>query len=148
MMNYLKKAFIVPAVVLLLSGFVSQTSLANEMMNFAENALIQSEVGTPSAQLIDQTVNFNGEGYASFTYRGSANLRFYLKNIGDQFIKWNLKAPDGSSFMNGSLKADEDMVWTFYNDDFDRIPEGTFTIYVNNSDGSEGKFEISAHTLE
>ncbi|HDR7353295.1 hypothetical protein ACE2AI_09775 [Bacillus wiedmannii] len=110
------------------------------------NQKIMKEPDIQYAQLIKQTVSFTGEGTADFMYRGTADLRFHLKNNGKSTIYWTLKAPNGTAFQSGSLSSGQQYNYTFGK--FDEIPNGRYSVYISNKDGTAGSFDISARSLE
>lgn len=108
----------------------------------------------PMALLIDQETDFDGEGYAYFTYSGTGDLRFYIKNTGKKTVYYKVQYPSGyyllgSSSSGNALDPGEHFQSTF--DVYDVHGPGSwgkYTVYVYNDDGSEGSFHVSARTLE
>ncbi|MEI4651873.1 hypothetical protein WAG28_29210 [Bacillus cereus] len=119
---------------------------AAENTNENTNQIVMKKPDIQYALLRQQTVSFVGEGSSDFVYRGTADLRFHIKNNGKSTINWTLKAPNGTAFKSGSLRFGEQYTYTF--GQFDETPNGKYSLYVSNKDGSAGSFNIAARSME
>ncbi|MEK4059959.1 MULTISPECIES: hypothetical protein [unclassified Paenibacillus] len=104
---------------------------------------------TPMAELINQIINFDGNGQASFTYSGDWTLRFYLQNMGSSRIHVRLDFPGGNNLAQFDLNAGEANTFNFpLYDIYGPGAWGTYNVYVHNDDGSQGKFWLAARTIK
>ncbi|MCP3774759.1 hypothetical protein NLX71_15815 [Paenibacillus sp. MZ04-78.2] len=146
----MKKVFAALAISTLALTAVT-TSVNAATPPFNDPIIIPSDKGgiTPFALLLDQHVTFNGEGTASFQYRGGGDLRFYIKNTGSKEFSYSLTYPNGDNLVRGPLDAGKQDKFEF---DVERVhgksSYGKYTVYVSNSDGSAGSFQISARSLD
>ncbi|HFU7058141.1 TPA: hypothetical protein ACGN81_005240 [Bacillus cereus] len=128
------------------AGGVFAAENTNENTNGNANQIVMKKPDIQYALLRKQTVTFEGEGSSDFVYRGTADLRFHIKNNGKSTINWRLMAPNGTGFKSGSLRSGEQYNYTF--GQFDETPNGKYTLYVSNKDGSSGSFDIAARSME
>ncbi|PFK34373.1 hypothetical protein [Bacillus cereus] len=135
---------------IMLSGaggvFAAEDTNQNTNENENTNQIVMKKSDIQYALLRKQTVSFEGEGSSDFVYRGTADLRFHLKNRGKATINWRLMAPNGTTFTSGSLRTGEQYNYTF--GQFDQTPNGKYTLYVSNKDGSAGLFDVAARSME
>lgn len=97
---------------------------------------------TETAVLMDQTLQFQGEGTGVFSYEKGL-LQFSLENDGNTSFDYVVKYPCGCECMSGTLQPEE----TFAQEDLDptsheHSPEGDFTLYLNTEDGTEGSCKV------
>ncbi|MGE7622272.1 hypothetical protein ACQKMD_04150 [Viridibacillus sp. NPDC096237] len=145
-MNFKKRLVIA----LLLTSFIFTSegvpgATAGERLEFSNNDIkLNPEKSTDlspvkegdaiasSSTIANQQINFRGEGFAGFTYRGGKSFEVSIANDGNDSFKWVIIAPDNSRFHSGTLQAGEKMKWIY--PDFD-APNGSYGLYIYSSLG-------------
>lgn len=100
----------------------------------------------PMAELVNQQVNFSGQGYAQFKYSntsGPEEVRTYVKNIGSTAFTFRLKDPSGNVWQEVKLDPDKSYTSTYT---LDKKHSGTWSYEFNNSDGGYGQAWVAARS--
>lgn len=100
----------------------------------------------PRATLISQTITYDGQGYAYFTYRGDADMRFHIANNSSSHnMKWELKKPNGVLLLGSSTGPGKSYTFEF---NASSLSDGQYQVYVDNGVGARSTFTVRAVTLE
>ncbi|GMX64414.1 hypothetical protein Elgi_36830 [Paenibacillus elgii] len=100
----------------------------------------------PMAELVNQHINFSGQGYAHFKYSntsGPEEVRTFVKNIGSTAFTFRLKDPSGNVWQEVQLDPDKSYTSTYT---LDKQHSGTWNYEFNNKDGGNGQAWISARS--
>lgn len=157
MLKLIKIAIAPLALALSLSGF--SASFADEASSPLTQPLMvdvespgegKESTLTPLALLIDQTVSFNGEGQAAWTYRSKGDMRLYLRNESNKRIHYRVSSPwSDYGLISGTVEPGRVDNFTFpLYKVHEELSWGGYALYVYNDDGSAGSFYVSARTLE
>ncbi|NOV01512.1 hypothetical protein [Paenibacillus planticolens] len=88
--------------------------------------------------MLNQTMNCNGQGSVSLTYKAPTDsnkekVRFYVQNIGEKKLYFRLESPQGNNWIKTAVEADTvfvgEMQWGI-------AQEGLWNFVLNNDDGS------------
>lgn len=114
----------------------------------ADISVEETADSTETAVLMDQTLQFQGEGTGVFSYEKGL-LQFSLENDGNTSFDYVVKYPCGCECMSGTLQPEE----TFTQEDLDSTshehsPEGDFTLYLNTEDGTEGSCKVLVSVMD
>lgn len=114
----------------------------------ADISVEETADSTETAVLMDQTLQFQGEGTGVFSYEKGL-LQFSLENDGNTSFDYVVKYPCGCECMSGTLQPEE----TFAQEDLDptsheHSPEGDFTLYLNTEDGTEGSCKVLVSVMD
>lgn len=114
----------------------------------ADISVEETADSTETAVLMDQTLQFQGEGTGVFSYEKGL-LQFSLENDGNTSFDYVVKYPCGCECMSGTLQPEE----TFTQEDLDptsheHSPEGDFTLYLNTEDGTEGSCKVLVSVMD
>lgn len=114
----------------------------------ADISVEETADSTETAVLMDQTLQFQGEGTSVFSYEKGL-LQFSLENDGNTSFDYVVKYPCGCECMSGTLQPEE----TFAQEDLDptsheHSPEGDFTLYLNTEDGTEGSCKVLVSVMD
>lgn len=98
--------------------------------------------------LTDETLRFQGEGTAVFSYEKGL-IQFSLENDGNTPFDYVVKYPCGCEWMSGILQPEE----VFQPEDADptsheHSPEGDFTLYLYTEDGTKGSCKVLANSID
>lgn len=101
-----------------------------------------------TAVLMDQTLQFQGEGTGVFTYEKGL-LQFSLENDGNTSFDYVVKYPCGCEWMSGTLQPEE----TFTQENLDPTSHehssaGDFTLYLYTEDGTEGSCKMLVRAMD
>lgn len=75
------------------------------------------------------------------------DIRYYVKNRGNNSFSWKILDPKGNTWSGGSLNPGESGTWTALGD-IDYIPVGEYTFAVTSHNGGSGAFDFSARALD
>lgn len=114
----------------------------------ADISVEETADSTETAVLMDQTLQFQGEGTGVFTYEKGL-IQFSLENDGNTSFDYMVKYPCGCEWMSGTLQPEE----TFVQEDLDptgheHSPAGDFTMYLNTEDGTEGSCKVLVNSID
>ncbi|MGG3889971.1 hypothetical protein [Metabacillus fastidiosus] len=119
-----------------------------------ENLLIQNSKYLKSlnsininALLTDVNIEFKSEGQILFNDSDNqSDLGYYVENLGSSDIFFKILDPLEKEWNSFTVPVKSKKAFTaFY--DLDRIPTGSYMVYVINHDHSKGKFRFAACTL-
>ena len=139
------------AVILMAASVFSACGAEERAQKEASDISVEETVDsaeTETAVLMDETLRFQGEGTAVFSYERGL-LQFSLENDGNTPFDYVVKYPCGCEWMSGTLQMKE----AFAQEDLDptsheHSPEGDFTLYLNTEDGSEGSCKVLVNAMD
>lgn len=139
------------AVVLMAASIFSACGAEEQAQKETADISVEETVDsaeTETAVLMDQTLQFQGEGTAVFSYEKGL-LQFSLKNGGNTPFDYVVKYPCGCEWMSGTLQPEE----IFAQEDLDptsheHSPEGDFTLYLYTEDGTEGSCKVLVNAMD
>lgn len=139
------------AVILMAASVFSACGVEEQAQKEASDISVEETVDsaeTETAVLMDETLRFQGEGTAVFSYERGL-LQFSLENDGNTLFDYVVKYPCGCEWMSGTLQMKE----AFAQEDLDptsheHSPEGDFTLYLNTEDGSEGSCKVLVNAMD
>ncbi|WP_442602287.1 hypothetical protein [Paenibacillus sp. KN14-4R] len=96
----------------------------------------------PYAQIAYEDAVFHGQLKTSFTY-SKGNLRIYIQNKGTKSFNYSVINSYGVNIWSGSISANDARTGYFVPADGD-LPSGEYTVKLNNNDGSQSPYLLSA----
>lgn len=103
--------------------------------------LIESPAHMPSSNVLDQTVDFKGQGSAFFEERGvEGKIIVYAKNNGKKALSYTLKSPTKTVWYSTNLAPGEEVATESI---FKLEQAGEWYMYFSTSDGSVGSITVS-----
>lgn len=139
------------AVIVMAASVFSACGAEEQAQKEASDISVEETVDsaeTETAVLMDETLRFQGEGTAVFSYERGL-LQFSMENDGNTPFDYVVKYPCGCEWMSGTLQMKE----AFAQEDLDptsheHSPEGDFTLYLNTEDGSEGSCKVLVNAMD
>lgn len=127
------------AVVLMAASIFSACGAEEQVQKeTADISVEETADSTETAVLMDQTLQFQGEGTGVFTYEKGL-IQFSLENDGNTPFDFVVKYPCGCEWMSGTMQPEE----IFSQEDLDptsheHSTEGDFMLYLDTEDGTDG----------
>lgn len=153
----MKRLYILGVAILSIAFAPTSAVLASPIGSISDNPLQESEskfeipnvkviehegdIGIFSV-LLDQTVSFNGQGSADFTYKSDGEdetVRVYVKNTSTKTVNYKLISPTGFVWVEWSLDGGEDVTTEHV---FGPAQEGEWELEFDTDDGSRASVQI------
>ncbi|CAM4053567.1 hypothetical protein BAMA_00280 [Bacillus manliponensis] len=131
------KRFLISSAIFILTSFGTTTALHAK----AEQKIITSS-------LANHEITFDGSTRTGFDYKGISDLKIDLHNKGTTTFRFTIKSPEDTVIGSGRLEPGQSMTNLFSFSYADWLPEGEYSISVQNNDGSQGSLHMVATLLE
>lgn len=118
-----------------------------------DNGKLSQEI-MPRADLSNQTLNFNGDGSATFSFYGGGPLRMSFTNYGSSTLYYKVQYPFGAYLLGSAnsgnaLSPGETMTYSML--DVEGVhgsdAYGRYTVFAYTADGSAGSLGMHIRSL-
>lgn len=124
----------------------SQSFTFAEISNSSNVVFGNSNKGLAGAKLVDQGIDFKGQGSTYFTYSsnsGTEQVHIELQNKGSNTLFVKLKDSKGTQWLDIQLDTGKSYTTTY---DWSPSQAGDWDLKVNNGDGSKGSIWLTVHS--
>ncbi|MGE6577670.1 hypothetical protein ACQKFM_22480 [Paenibacillus xylanexedens] len=121
-----------------------EASVESTYVEIPNVRVIEEPIIMPMGLLLDQTVIFNGQGGAEFTYKapasGTDKVRAYAKNSGKKTVNYKLTSPTGTDWYSGTISPGNYILTEHI---FRAEQAGRWVMSFSTPDGSAGTVDVS-----